>query len=162
MNSVAKPVVVVVVCIVSCLWGLPVKAEEAADLSGTWKLNVEKSDYGNMPKPKGSFTMKIEHTEPTLNWSRSGTDETGNFSSEFTTVIDGKQRPFTEGAITQTQSFKRVSASVIEYVGKSTEGETLGTGTWTISKDGKVLTQKANTRDMNARPLTVTVVFEKQ
>ena len=77
-------------------------------------------------------------------------------------MIDGKQRPFTEGAITQTQSFKRVSASVIEYVGKSTEGETLGTGTWTISKDRKVLTQKANTRDMNAKPLTVTVVFEKQ
>jgi hypothetical protein len=162
MNSVAKPVIIVVVCIASCLWALPVKAEEVANLSGTWKLNVEKSDYGNMPKPKGTFTMKIEHTDPTLKWSRSGTDETGDFSSEFTTVIDGKQRPFTEGPVTQTQSFKRVSASVIEYVGKSTEGDTLGTGTWMISKDGKVLTQKANTRDMNAKQLTVTVVFEKQ
>ena len=91
------------------------------------------------------------------------TDDSGNENSfEFTTGIDGKQRSYTEGPLTQTQALMRITRSVIEYVAKSTEGETTGTGTWTISKDRKVLTQKANTRDMNGQPLTVIQVFEKQ
>ena len=157
-----KTLILVAVLGLTGLWAMPVDAE-VLNLSGTWKLNVEKSDYGNMPKPDRSFTMKIEHSEPALKWSRTTTDDSGNENSfEFTTAIDGEQRPYTEGPVTQTQAFTRINPSVIEYVAKSTEGETIGTGTWTISKDRKVLTQKANTRDMNGQPLTVIQVFEKQ
>jgi len=160
MNSVAK--VVVVVCCLGWLRDLPASAEEATDLSGTWKVNVEKSDFGPMPKPK-STTMKIEHKEPAIKWFMPLTDQEGNESrTESTAAIDGKEYSYKEGSFTHTQAFKRVSPSTIEYVAESSDGETIGTGTWTISKDGKVLTQKANTKDMNAEPLTVTVVFEKQ
>jgi len=160
--NIPKTLILAVVLIVIGLWTIPVKAE-VLNLSGTWKLNVEKSDYGNMPKPDRSFTMKIEHSEPNLKWSYTSTDDSGNENSfEFTTAIDGEQRPYTEGPITKTQAFTRISPSVIEYVDKGIEGETAGTGTWTISKDRKVLTQKANTRDMNEQPLTVIQVFEKQ
>ncbi len=162
MSSVAKPVIVVVVCIVTCLWALPARGEEAADFSGTWKVNVEKSDFGPMPKPK-STTMKIEHKEPAIKWFMPLIDQEGNESrTESTAAIDGKEHPFKEGPFTHTHSFRRISPSTIEYVTRSSDGKTIGTGTWTISKDGKVLTQKANTTDMNADPLTVTQVFEKQ
>lgn len=161
MNSL-KALVLIVVFILAGLWTMSVNAE-VLNLSGTWKLNVDKSDFGNMPTPTVIVIIKIEHKEPNIKWSTPVFDQEGNkTSSDFTTVIDGKQRPYTEGPITKTQAFTRISPSAIEYVAKSTEGETIGTGTWTISKDRKVLTQKANTRDMNGQPLTVIQVFEKQ
>jgi hypothetical protein len=161
MNSVTKPVIVVAISLVY-LWALPVNAEEVADLSGTWKVNVEQSDFGPMPRPK-STTMRIEHKEPAIKWFMPLIDQNGNESrTESIAAIDGKEYPYKEGPFTHTQVFKRTSSSTIEYIAKSSDGRTIGSGTWTISKDGKVLTQKANTRDMNADPLTVTVVFEKQ
>ena len=135
---------------------------EALDLSGTWKLNAEKSDFGNMPKPTVNVVMKIEHNEPGIKWTSPSFSQKGESTCESIGAIDGKDYRLECGEFSSVQSFKRISPSVIKYVAKSTEGETIGTGTWTISEDRKVLTQKANTRDMNGEPLTVIQVFEKQ
>jgi hypothetical protein len=162
MNT-PKTLIIVALSIITSLRTTPVKAE-VLNLSGRWKLNIEKSDYGNMPKPDRGFTATIEHSEPDLKWSYTSTDDSGNENTfyEFTTAIDGKQRPYKEGPIIQTQAYTRISPSVIEYVAKSTEGETTGTGTWTISEDRKILIQIANTHDNTGQPLTVIQIFEKQ
>ena len=58
--------------------------------SGTWKLNVEKSDYGKRPKPK-DITVKIEHKEPSLKYTVTGTDGEGKpLNIQFSGAIDGK------------------------------------------------------------------------
>ena len=43
-------------------------AQQAADLSGTWQLNVERSHWGKHPKPT-SGTVVIEHHEPAFKYS---------------------------------------------------------------------------------------------
>jgi hypothetical protein len=43
-------------------------AGEVVNLSGTWKLNIEKSKWGKVPKPV-SIVVTVVHKEPALNYT---------------------------------------------------------------------------------------------
>jgi hypothetical protein len=83
--------------LVSIVMGLGVSSAfgEVQNISGTWKLSVEKSGYGNRPKPKSAL-LSIEHREPALKYSVIGFDTEGKpFRSAFAGAIDGKEYPTT-------------------------------------------------------------------
>jgi hypothetical protein len=115
-------------------------AQQKTDFSGTWKLNVGKSDYGALPGPN-SRTDVITQKDPaitdhvTSEGQQGKLDYTANYSS------DGKETSNTVG----------------EYVLKSTskwEGNNLAVktrlkvndtdvdvlATWMLAADGKTLT----------------------
>ena len=49
-------------------FALVVASAQVTDLSGTWQLNVQKSSWGNHPKPNGG-TVVIEHHEPAFKYT---------------------------------------------------------------------------------------------
>ena len=81
-------------------WGLIAVAQGSGPGSGaakgTWKLNVEKSDYGQQPKPKSMRLVVSDDTAASVKWTATGTDGDGKpIHESFAGPIDGKQYPVT-------------------------------------------------------------------
>ena len=61
---------------------------------GTWKLNVDKSDYGQQPKPKSMRLVVSSDIATSVKWAATGTGGDGKpIKESFTGAIDGKQYP---------------------------------------------------------------------
>jgi hypothetical protein len=114
---------------------------QAADISGTWILNSEKSSWGSATRPF-KVILFIEHREPALKYSgtiRYADDETRDFS--FDGAIDGKpyllERPAGKG----TMSHQRLGPREIKTEFRTDDGSHVQTVNTTISRDGKTLTR---------------------
>jgi hypothetical protein len=130
--------------LVSIVMGLGVSSAfgEVQNISGTWKLSVEKSGYGNRPKPKSTL-LSIEHREPALKYSVTGFDTEGKpFRSAFAGAIDGKEYLTTGNRNVGKEKYRRIHASLVQGVWTSSDGNTVETYTVAISKDGKQMTRK--------------------
>jgi hypothetical protein len=111
------------------------------DLTGNWKLNATKSDFGQFPAPS-SMTQKVTHGEPKLTIAVKMTSDMGDldFTGNYTT--DGKE--------CTNQGFGGSEAkSVVKWDGETLLMETKGAfgdnaytmkDKWTLSEGGKVLT----------------------
>lgn len=124
-----------------------IASAQIPDLSGTWRLNVQKSNWGKHPKPS-SGKVVIEHHEPQLKYTGTisvndgGETAVGNTNFSFDGAIDGKEYPVagTDGPL--KMSIRRVSpASTISEL-KSNDGTVLETAKTTISPDGKRMTRE--------------------
>src|SRR5688500_18844230 len=59
-------------------------AQNKPNFSGTWKLNVDKSDFGGGPKPS-PYIMTIEHKEPNISsivTIKDGVKDTSNYTTD--------------------------------------------------------------------------------
>lgn len=119
-------------------------AQQKTDYSGTWKLNVAKSDFGMLPGPT-SRTDVITHKDPsitnhvTLDGEQGKADYTLNYST------DGKEVTNTVG--------DRVSKSTAKWDGnnlvfntklKFGDADVDIVSTWVLAADGKTLTISAH------------------
>lgn len=130
--------------VVSIVMGLGVSPAfaEVQNISGIWKLSIEKSSYDNRPKPKSAL-LSIEHREPALKYSVTGFDTEGKpFRSAFAGAIDGKEYLATGNRNAGKERYRRIHASLVESVWTSSDGNTVETYTVAISKDGKQMTRK--------------------
>jgi len=67
-------------------------AEDKPNFTGEWKLNVEKSNFGENPQQKPqSGTDIIEHKDPNLKISVTQVGEMGEFSITVQYTTDGKE-----------------------------------------------------------------------
>jgi hypothetical protein len=119
---------------------------QVPDMSGTWKLNVEKSVWGKHPKPSAG-TVTIEHREPSFKYSGDVTMGLGSENADhrsFTSdgVIDGKEYPVGGSAGQGTVALKRVSSTTITSERKGPDGKLLETARTTITGDGKRLVRE--------------------
>lgn len=142
--------------------GLPsLAAAQAPNLSGTWVLQPAKSDFGPMP-PIASRTDVIDHQEPSLKVKRTIEGAQGTSSAELVYGIDGK--PWTNstpnGDITSTLKWEGKTL-VVESTVNTPQGEALLTDRFTMSEDGKTLTQERRI-SIAGQELTQTMVFAKQ
>ena len=151
--------------VLTCVLALSVASLLGAGVvntSGTWKLNVEKSDYGKRPKPK-DITVKIEHKEPSLKYTVTGIDGEGKpLNIQFSGATDGKDYPVI-GATNNVAkaSAKRVNDTTTESVGKSADGKVIENVTVTVSPDGKTLTRVAKVKGPDGE-FTLKSVYDKQ
>jgi hypothetical protein len=136
-------------------------AQQKPDFSGTWKLNVAKSDFGALPGPE-SRTDVITHKDPSLsvNVTQEGADGKQQYTANYTT--DGKE------AVNQISG--RDVKSTLKWAGSTLSmtsklvyngAEVTGELTWTLSADGKTRTvtiHYASTMGETDQKL----VFEKQ
>lgn len=110
------------------------------NLTGDWKLNASKSDFGQMPAPS-SMTQKVTHEDPKLNIAVKQSSDMGDFEFQASYTTDGKE---------SVNTFMNNEAkSIVKW-----EGEALLFSTnakfgdndfnmkdkWTLSAEGKVLT----------------------
>jgi hypothetical protein len=119
----------------------PLLHAEAANLTGTWDLDIEQSDWGKKDKPV-SAQVEIQHNEPALRYE--GTIITGTQGESrrfaFDGAIDGKQRALAGGSMV----VRRVDDRTITSEYKSADGRTVETTRTTISDDGRRLTRRVH------------------
>jgi hypothetical protein len=110
------------------------------NFSGNWKLNVSKSNFGQMPAPD-SATYKVVHEEPKLKSSIKQSGQMGEMEFENNLTTDGKEST----AEIFGQPIKNTAkwdgdTLVIDSKGKFGDNEFTMNAKWTVSDDGKTLT----------------------
>jgi len=123
---------------------LTLVAADKPDFSGNWKLNVDKSDFGPMPKPeKADYT--IVHKDPEMNVKSVAVGSMGEMTNEVKILTDGTE-------FTNTVRGQEVKGTA-KWDGKSLvvtqKLEIQGTAItfvqkWTLSDDGKSIVQEVN------------------
>lgn len=113
----------------------------APDLSGTWKLNTSKSDFGQFPPPS-SMVMKVTHADPKLSFEVKMVSDMGEmqFTTKCTTDgVECRNQGFGGG---ETRDVAKWDGDMLVFESKGTFGDNAYTlkDKWTLSADGKVLT----------------------
>jgi len=127
------------------------------DLSGVWKLNGAKSDYGKFPAPL-SVTRKIKHNDPKLVLSTTQTGPQGYVTSSLTYTTDGKESVNGDSkGSAQWIGDKLMIESSREFQGATLKQKEI----WTLSADGKTLTVDSHVSIPNGE-FDVKQVFDKQ
>lgn len=122
---------------------------QAADLSGTWKLNVEQSRWGSRPKVV-SCLVTIEHREPEVRYYGTVVDASQELRHfDFSGTVDGKDHPVNTAVGEGTARLTRVGARTIRAELRSNDGRASQVITTTLSRDGKVLTRRLKLKDAN-------------
>ncbi|MGD0956839.1 MAG: hypothetical protein ABR953_08395 [Candidatus Acidiferrales bacterium] len=133
------------------------------DLSGTWKLNAEKSNFGQMPPP-ASQVDTIQHVEPSI---KIALDQKGGmmgdmaYSESLTT--DGKEAtwPGMGGAEVKGMAHWEGNALVVDAKSSFQGSDVKIKETYTISADGKTLTEVSHV-ETSMGNFDTTNVFDKQ
>src|SRR5450432_1329123 len=115
-------------------------AQQKTDFSGTWKLNVSKSDFGPLGGPTAR-TDVITHKEPSIADAVSAESEQGKLDYTVNYSTDGKE--------TTNHVADRESKSTAKWEGNNlvihskfnfNDVAVDAVATWTLSADGKTLT----------------------
>ena len=131
---------------------------------GTWKLNVARSKYVGTQAPKNNTTTIIAQGDG-AKVSVAGVAADGTrITYSYTTNYDGKDSaiagvgaPGGEDSI----AIKRVDANTTTSTAKKA-GKVIRTTRTVISKDGKVRTITTKGTDDQGKPVSATVVYDKQ
>jgi hypothetical protein len=117
-------------------------AQTKPNFSGDWKLDAAKSNFGPMPAPT-SLTQKISHNDPAL---KVQTAQTGDFdiNSDFSFTTDGKESQNAVGNDFHMTSTAKWEGDTLVFDNKMDFQGTAMTSTdkWSLSPDGKTLTQQ--------------------
>jgi hypothetical protein len=136
-------------------------ADDRPNFSGTWKMDADRSDFGQIPKP-ASLVRKVDHQEPKIHLVTTFSTPNGEVSTDLKYTTDGKE------AVNNIRGSEWKSTVV--WDGKSLEvaskrmindAEVTTKERWTLMSAGKVLTVVNNTVTPNG-PVTFTVVMNKQ
>jgi hypothetical protein len=129
---------------------------------GTWKLNAAKSKSTGTNPLKTLTTVREATPDGGIKVTRTGqmTDGTA-VNASYTCKYDGKECPATGGQY-NTISIKRIDANTTSYETRMTGGKYHTTGRSVISADGKTMTQVSTGTDAAGKPVTTTLVFDRQ
>ena len=114
---------------------MPLAAQSKPNLSGTWELNVEKSDLGGAPISK--LTIQVEHKDPVLKYTATGNAGGEDFAESETISADGKATTDSRGA--QVKAHWQGATLIIESRGP--EDGASDSSRLTLSADGKTMTR---------------------
>lgn len=138
----------------------------AADNSlGTWKLNVEKSKYSPGPLPVKSVSATREADgDQGVKVTTSGERTDGSaINASYAAKFDGSPASVSgQGAPYDTISVKQVNANTFTYEAKNSTNKYHAIGRLMVSADGKTMTMKAKGTDAEGKPMSITLVYDKQ
>jgi len=117
-------------------------AADKPDLSGTWNIQLDKSDFGMMPPPS-KMERKVAHKDPQLTVTTSQASQRGERTTEAKYTTDGKEsevqlmgRPAKVSA--KWEGSALVVTTKLEFQGN----EMTQVEKWSVSADGKTLTSE--------------------
>ena len=148
---------------VALLVAMPVAdgAQNVPNLSGDWKLNLSKSNYGSFPAPL-AVTRKIVFGGGKLAMTTTQKSPKGEVTSQLTYTTDGKEsvNQLTTGE--SKGSAQWIADKLMVTSSRELQGTTLKqTEIWSVSADSKTLTIDAHVSLPNGE-FDVKQVFEKQ
>ncbi len=132
------------------------------NLTGTWVMAADKSDFGPMPAPKVR-TDVVDHKEPNLTIKRTVTGPDGTPAVvDLKYAVDGKQYTNTtpQGDIKSTLKWDG-NVLVVASVVSTPNGDADVTDRFSLSEDGKTLTQN-RTIAAQGQEFKQTIVMIKQ
>jgi hypothetical protein len=116
-----------------------------SNFSGTWVVDLVKSDFGPMPPPE-SVVLVVEHKEPNLKVTVTQKSAAGEVTNVRQVTTDGKDNPnkmrTPDGEQQEVISTTKWTGSALATSYKmNAQGMTVEiTDTWELSAGGKVLT----------------------
>lgn len=137
-------------------------AQSKPNFSGTWVMNVAKSDFGPLPA-SNSRTDVIDHTDPSIKVNVSDDGAQGKQDYTLNLTTDGKEATNTVGGGMETKSTaKWEGANLIVGTKLSFQGTDVTIrAVWALSADGKTLTETAHLVAGALGETDQTFVFEK-
>lgn len=136
-------------------------AQRKPDFSGTWKLNVAKSDFGILGGPN-SRTDVIIHKGRSLSNSITADSVQGRQEFKMNYTTDGKQAVNKMGPLGIKSTLRWVGNSlVISSRFMYNNADVSSEATWTLSPDGKTLTTSTSFKG-SLGDSSQKLVFEKQ
>lgn len=132
-------------------------------LSGTWELDLSKSDFVPDNDALRGRTMVFEALDNGVKCTITTHTERGNgrvtVDNNYTARYDGKDVPIDASAL-DTVALKRIDANTVERTGKI-RGKAVETATMKVSADGKVLTVTTS-GTINGIDYSSTQIFDRK
>ena len=136
-------------------------AQSKPNFSGTWKLNVAKSDFGVLP-PSNGRTDIIDHQDPNLKDTVSDDGAQGQQNYTLSMTTDGKEATNTPGGLEMKNVATWTASSLLVNTKLQFQGSDVTIKTvWTLSDDGKTLTESAHFESQMGET-DQKLIFEKQ
>ena len=131
------------------------------NFTGNWKLNAQKSDYGPMPAPESSV-LKIDHNDPEIKVSANTSTQMGDMSFEAKYTTDGKENTNNMGPMVVKTTSTWDGEALVQSGKMDFDGnEITMKGKWTLSEDGKTMTQASHVTSPQGE-FDMKAVYEKQ
>jgi hypothetical protein len=132
-----------------------------SNYSGTWKLNVGKSDFGVLPPPE-TRTDVIDHKDPAIKVATSQDGPQGKQDFVLAMTTDGKEAVNTPGGLElKSTGGWEGSNLVVNTKLKFQDNDVAIKTVWLLSEDGKTMTQNAHITSPMGE-FDQKMVFEKQ
>jgi hypothetical protein len=131
---------------------------------GTWKINVEKSQYTPGPLPVKSLLVVREASDSGVKVTTTGERADGaKITTTYTAKYDGTAATVTgDNLLYDSISIKQVNPNTLTDERKKGGGPYQATGRTVISQGGKVMTLTTKGTNADSKAFTSTLVFEKQ
>lgn len=145
-----------------CLYCVPMLDAEVANMSGKWKLNVKRSEWGKKTAPD-TVVLTIVHHDPHFKYSgeaQAPEDAPSKFA--FDGAIDGKEYTMKDAEGDRRIRFTRKSDNVVESTQWRHDGKEDQHVTMLLSADGRTLTRRIRTKSPDGQTVEWTEVYEKQ
>lgn len=132
------------------------------NLTGTWKLDVAKSEFGAMPGPS-SMTRVITHNDPAMNVKTTQSGQRGEFTTELKYTTDGKESVNTTrmGEVKSLVSWEGDTLVVKYKLNTPNAGELNFEERWDVDAGGKSMTVKTKVTG-TGEPMNRKMVFTKE
>ena len=120
--------------------GQDTKPAAPPNFTGTWNVNIEKSNFGPSATPQ-SMVYKIDHREPSLKLTSTRVDQGAEDTVSLSLTTDGKESSnIVRGDAVKSKVKWDGSALLIDSVTKVEGNNFALKDKWTLSGDGKTLT----------------------
>lgn len=117
-----------------------VQAQAKPNFSGSWKLNVSKSDFGPLPAPD-SRTDQIKQNDPDIADNTTQSGQMGEMSAEIKYSTDGKETTYQIRGVDFKSTAKWDGDELLINTKGSFGGNDITTtDRWSLSADGKTIT----------------------
>lgn len=134
---------------------------QTPNLSGEWKLNLARSNFGSFPAPLG-ITRTVKQAGLTLTMTIVQKDPRGEVTSQLTYTTDGKPVTNKMQGGDSKGSAQWIGDKLMIESSREIQGATLTQkDTWTLAPDGKTLTIDSRVTLPNGG-FDIKQVFEKQ
>jgi len=131
------------------------------NFTGESKMNATKSDFGQWPPPS-NIVQKITHEEPSLKVASTWSGDQGDMSSSFSYTTDGKECTNTSPMGEMKSTLKWDGDTLVNESKADFQGNAATiTSRWTLSEDGKTLTEKTHFSSSMGEG-DMTIVYDKQ
>jgi outer membrane lipoprotein-sorting protein len=151
---------VVVLALALVVAAVSVQAQ-ADPFIGTWRLNLEKSQYSPGPPPRAQVSLWAPKGKG-VKITTTGIGADGKPTSQDTTAqYDGKDYPTIGNPDYDTASFKRIDANTLQVIRKR-DGTVVQTATFAVSTDGKTRTITTKGTNVLGQTINNVSVYERQ